>query len=215
MKRIYIKIKCPTCGEERSIRKDGASHQDCKSCAGKKKWKDNVYKEKMSKAHIGYKMPNEQKKKISDSINKKLKEECFNKNALKKAIESHKRGYGESSLRWLYKSYQRSAKKRGIEFKLTQDEFKVCIDKNCDYCGEKPSNTIKDHEKRLNGAYKFNGIDRVNNNVGYISKNIVACCKKCNYAIHKMTKDEFIKHIIKIYNHVQVDSLGSRQETVK
>ena len=53
-----------------------------------------------------------------------------------------------------------------------------------------------------------NGIDRVNNNLGYSKSNCVACCTFCNYAKSDHSQEEFIFWIQKAYltcqNHIQM-----------
>jgi hypothetical protein len=44
-----------------------------------------------------------------------------------------------------------------------------------------------------------NGIDRVDNDKGYISDNCVPCCWKCNNMKNTMKQKDFINHIISIY----------------
>lgn len=51
-----------------------------------------------------------------------------------------------------------------------------------------------------NGAYTYNGIDRVDNNKGYTITNSVPCCKDCNFAKRDMTHDEFIAWVTRVFN---------------
>ena len=71
-----------------------------------------------------------------------------------------------------------SAGTRGYEFSLSHEDIKsLIIGANCFYCGKAPqySEWIKDL-----GKIMFNGIDRVDNSIGYVPGNVVACCKQCN-----------------------------------
>lgn len=83
----------------------------------------------------------------------------------------------------LYKQYQCNAKCRGLEFVLTPEEFVELSQKRCHYCGDGPNN--------YSSGYQYNGIDRVDNNVGYIAVNCVPCCKICNRAKRELGLDEF------------------------
>jgi hypothetical protein len=67
-----------------------------------------------------------------------------------------------------YTMYLESARKRNIEFCLTNDQFSSIIMSPCYLCGI-PSNTIH-----------TNGIDRFNNLKGYTIDNSRACCGHCN-----------------------------------
>lgn len=55
------------------------------------------------------------------------------------------------------------------EFELTKDEFKKIKLNNCYLCG------------KINTSTHTNGIDRINNSIGYTVENSRACCKTCNY----------------------------------
>jgi hypothetical protein len=47
--------------------------------------------------------------------------------------------------------------------------------------------------------YTYSGIDRLDNNIGYVSGNCVPCCSVCNYAKRDMTVDQFKNWIKRIY----------------
>ncbi len=83
--------------------------------------------------------------------------------------------------------YKQSAKDRGFEWKLTDDEFYNLIIDNCYYCGGEPSQLVK----TINHSCLVNGVDRVDSNIGYIQSNVVSCCKFCNFAKSDSTLEEF------------------------
>lgn len=114
---------------------------------------------------------------------------------------------GETALKNIYGVYKRgNAQRRRICFELTLEEFAEVTSKNCHYCGATPANN---HIRtRGNGSYVYNGIDRVDNNQGYIMSNIVPCCKRCNYMKLDLGQVEFIKHIESIYNNLMGISRG-------
>lgn len=85
-----------------------------------------------------------------------------------------------------YHIYRGDAKRRGIIMKLTFSQFSKIISQPCKYCGDTGSHI---------------GIDRVNNSVGYLNGNCVACCKYCNYMKKDMSSDDFLDHVIKISAH--------------
>lgn len=105
--------------------------------------------------------------------------------------------FGLASMRAAIHRYKRRAKMRGIEYKLTEEEFKEITQKDCYYCGAKPNNMTKD--VKANGDYKYNGIDRVDNNKGYVNGNVVPCCWTCNAAKGTLTTQEFKSWVINIY----------------
>ena len=87
-----------------------------------------------------------------------------------------------------YHEYKKHAKKRKIEFNLTQNDCTAFYNTNCHYCGDS-----------LNGI----GIDRVDSSKGYSLGNVVPCCSKCNFMKHVLTTDEFLTHIKKIIEHMK------------
>lgn len=111
---------------------------------------------------------------------------------------SHTRNAGPVAARQLYANYKHGAKKRGLEFSISYEEAVAMYRQPCMYCGEHPSkiNVVK------NSFFVYNGIDRVDNGLGYISGNCVPCCKKCNEVKRAMALDEFKAYIEKVHKHL-------------
>ena len=105
---------------------------------------------------------------------------------------------GLASMRGLINSYKNGAKKRGIKYELTEKQFAEITKQNCYYCGAKPNEVII--YKECNGAYIYNGIDRIGNNKGYTINNVAPCCKKCNWAKNDSTIKEYKDWIKNSYN---------------
>jgi hypothetical protein len=106
---------------------------------------------------------------------------------------------GLSALNKIFDSYKRKAKNRDINFELDKDFFIEIINKNCFYCGSKPTNLQKN--PKGNGDYIYNGIDRINSLLGYIKENVVPCCGRCNIAKKNFSQSDFLLWIEKIYNY--------------
>jgi hypothetical protein len=102
---------------------------------------------------------------------------------------------GVAAFNKLYSRYKHEAAARGFNFELNKDEFKELTSANCFYC-KTPPNTISNSK---NGIYTYNGIDRVDSNVGYIEKNVVTCCEQCNRMKLDYSLSEFKNQIIKLY----------------
>ena len=111
--------------------------------------------------------------------------------------EKFKLAYGKAAKNLVQRAYWRHAKERGLDWKLTPTEFDEIIKKPCQYCGEGVTNLSM--TKSTYGEFTYNGIDRVDNSVGYVSSNIVACCRRCNLMKSNLTKDEFLNHIRRIF----------------
>jgi len=108
-------------------------------------------------------------------------------------------GYGKSAFNSLYGSYKRNAKNRNLFFSLKEDEFKQLTKENCYYCGAEPSQIYR--SRKNTGDYVYNGIDRIKNNEGYISKNCISCCGICNRMKKDMLFDDFLNQCKKVDNY--------------
>ena len=92
-----------------------------------------------------------------------------------------------------YGHYKSSAKRRNYCFELTYDQFTNLTEQPCFYCGDTFSKVFK--KNSACEAYLVNGLDRINNKVGYIPDNVVSCCKWCNTAKLDMDVDDYIRKI--------------------
>lgn len=105
---------------------------------------------------------------------------------------------GDSALHSYFSSYKNAAAKRKLEFLLTKEQFIEITKQNCYYCGSVPR--YLHFNKRANGEVYVNGIDRIENNKGYLIDNCVSCCKNCNIAKARLTQEQFFELVINIYN---------------
>lgn len=105
----------------------------------------------------------------------------------------------QSGFNQLWLALQLCAKRRGISWSLDKDEFRELTKGNCAYCGKEPQQI----KKNYGSQYLYNGIDRVDNSLGYVPSNCVSCCKICNKMKNTFTKEEFINQIKRIYLHLQ------------
>ena len=123
---------------------------------------------------------------------------CWKEEWLSKCPTKLKKG--EAAFNQLYGNYKRQAKIRKYVFNLSKEEFFDLTKQNCSYCGAKPYQKAKG--KHLNGVYTYNGVDRLNNNLGYTVENCVACCGICNRAKDTMSTKEFIDWISRVYSNL-------------
>ncbi|MFS0601131.1 hypothetical protein [Peribacillus frigoritolerans] len=133
------------------------------------------------------------------SLTRKLIKSCgciLKENARKRA---EKRDRIEILKERLFKEYFRNAKKRDYLFNLTKEQFFKLIQQPCYYCGETDSNEATDYT--LDITFKYNGVDRIDNHIGYEPDNVVSSCKHCNAAKSDLSKQDFLEQILKIYNH--------------
>ena len=92
------------------------------------------------------------------------------------------------SLTSQYHEYKKRAKKKKMDFEISKEDSKLFYNTNCYYCGD---------------DFKGMGIDRIDNNKGYVLNNVVPCCSRCNFMKHVLNREEFFTHIKKILNNVQ------------
>src|SRR5579862_2777204 len=87
--------------------------------------------------------------------------------------------------RWRLRVYRQGARKRGLSFSLTEQDFFELWNRTCFYCG--------DHVEGI-------GLDRVDNSKGYTRENVVVCCTPCNMLKKASPLDSFLHRCRKIAN---------------
>jgi hypothetical protein len=131
----------------------------------------------------------------------------------------NKKPFGEGVLTVLYGRYRYGAKKRNIKFSITKDLFRGMTKGKCCYCGREPF--THSEQRGQNGGYTYNGIDRVDNDKGYVIGNVVSCCKTCNFSKRSMGFDEFktwVKAISenkeenKVINYINYETMVGKSE---
>lgn len=101
----------------------------------------------------------------------------------------------------IYRNYKSSATRRKYDFNLDLFEFKNLIESPCYYCKEEGS--MEPYGFHKESRYRYNGIDRVDNKIGYTIENVVPCCKTCNNSKSTMNKFDFRNWIIKVYENLE------------
>ncbi len=95
--------------------------------------------------------------------------------------------------------YRYRAKKRGHIFELTDDQMTAIFSSPCVYCG-----TIGSCSYARTGriepapAFVYNGLDRIDNELGYTVANVVPCCEVCNRAKRHYDLDFFLAWLKRI-----------------
>lgn len=119
-----------------------------------------------------------------------------------KRISRLKEHIGE---RYVFKRVKWDAKKAGRSFNLSFEWFKEIIHQPCHYCNRKDTNKVNVASKIpgefLLTDFRYNGIDRVDNAVGYEEDNCIPCCVVCNRAKNSMPYDEFMEYIRSLVNY--------------
>lgn len=125
---------------------------------------------------------------------------CVRDKKFSSKVSNSKLEHGRSAINSLYSTYQCGAKRRGIEFSIDKNLFFNLTQQKCHYCGSDPLSEIK-QRNRQNGGSKFNGVDRVENEKGYVVGNLVTCCKICNQIKSDRTVEETKQWAVKFLKH--------------
>jgi len=115
----------------------------------------------------------------------------------KKCSREHVYGAGFAAT---WAAYRSSKAARNLGWNVTVADFHKITQQPCRYCGEPPAQTSK--KSGSNGRpYVYNGIDRIDSERGYVSNNIVACCRQCNFAKRLLPQEQFVTLINLICAH--------------
>ena len=112
----------------------------------------------------------------------------------------------------LYFSIKKRHEKKTNEPCISKMQFIMLSNATCHYCGVTGSNLKKDIRRDYrDGIIKsstvsdtvvvFNGIDRIDSNLGYVNDNCVSCCKDCNTAKNTLSESAFRSLVCRIYEH--------------
>ena len=96
----------------------------------------------------------------------------------------------------LWRCVQKNAYSRSLLFTLSEVDFEKLIIQSCYYCG-------------FHSSSRLNGIDRIDNNKGYILQNCIACCKMCNLFKNMLHPIEFLDKIDCIYSYTKYAILNT------
>lgn len=141
-----------------------------------------------------YSQEHAEEKRAYNQANKeyfKQKRKEYEQQNIDKVREQRKRY--RKYLKARYKKYELGAKKRGLPFELSLEEFDEITKMPCEYCGG--------YSDELNGI-KFNGIDRIDSSKGYTVKNSVPCCEMCNRMKLDYDLEDFLEHVKKTANNI-------------
>jgi hypothetical protein len=103
---------------------------------------------------------------------------------------------GKAAFNSLINSYRTRAKLKNHSFSLTEEEFKMLVTSNCQYCGVSPK--TEHRRKKANGSFLHNGIDRLDSNYGYSLSNCITACEICNKAKRDLSLEEFVNWLTRI-----------------
>ena len=117
---------------------------------------------------------------------------CLSREALDNGVSKYEAGF-----RATLRVYKYSAKQRGLMYELSEKCLFTFVKSNCHYCGKPPN---KPHRKCE--TFLYNGLDRVDNSVGYIESNVVPCCYICNKMKGDLSTEVFLEHLNNIFTRI-------------
>jgi hypothetical protein len=98
--------------------------------------------------------------------------------------QSDRRRKERDPLKYAWKVFVQNLRARVMESTLTRQQHDAICLGSCEYCGRE--------------AIPTNGIDRVDNLIGYVDGNVVSCCKTCNYMKGTLCRESFIEQVARI-----------------
>lgn len=103
----------------------------------------------------------------------------------------------DSAIQELVRRYKSNARKRGLEWGLTDERAASLLFGNCAYTGDAPANIFNGNR----GQVLYNGIDRLDNTKGYVESNVVSCSRRANMAKNDMPLQQFMLLCEKVVKH--------------
>jgi len=110
----------------------------------------------------------------------------------------HKNNDGWSARTTWKTAYINGARRRNLEWRLTDEEFDALTQARCHYCNALPSLWKRTGRWRFTGGFSFNGIDRKDSQKGYVPDNVVSCCSMCNRMKGDISYQDFMDWIERI-----------------
>lgn len=98
----------------------------------------------------------------------------------------------------LIRGYRQGAEARGYSWSISEEKAIELFRGPCAFCGELYSRVLGGGTP---SEILVNGIDRWNNDKGYVPDNCVSCCSPCNRAKGKRSGGEYLAHVKKTYEH--------------
>lgn len=155
-------MTCIICGSSTSYKDRWYSGPTCRSCYNKKYKRDNAEKIKANKKDWNARNKDKIKEQEVHRRNIYRKTDKGKKSARKAKENWHATDRGKYKVAKLY------AKRKKLEFTLEMEKYLELRKQNCYYCNEK--------NLSMGGV----GLDRIDNDKGYIDGNVLPCCKDCN-----------------------------------
>jgi len=192
--------KCSKCDKKQSIKRFHKDKQKkdglCSVCKACNKQRVNEYYISHKEARDAKNLKYYELNKETINRNKRKHPEISGCGTFNKMYPDHfdfgaslRKPFGEASFARLVRQYKAAAKRRNLLFTLIDEDVRTITSSRCCYCGVKPYQSMNSCD--ANGPYIYNGIDRINNEVGYIRENCVPACGLCNKAKSNLSIEQW------------------------
>lgn len=104
------------------------------------------------------------------------------------------------AIRFLWRVHVQGCLRKSLTNGLTITGFAALSVLDCRWCGAAPYQRVLPPGTSPIAA---NGIDRLDNTIGYIAGNMVPCCKVCNAMKSGMPEAQFVAHVKRMAKHLQ------------
>lgn len=92
--------------------------------------------------------------------------------------------------------YKQAIKSQEMDISLNY--YFYLTQNNCYYCDSKPRQRGENYPSSI---YFANGVDRVDNSIGYTKSNCVTACTNCNLMKTSSSQHSFFQHVKRIYDY--------------
>jgi hypothetical protein len=111
-------------------------------------------------------------------------------------VKRRKSSDKETAEKYLKNRMKKNA--RGKTWEISDKLFIELIYAVCFYCKKEPYRTVNPAKDSglvqfENCEITYNGIDRVDSSLGYVTSNVVTCCFRCNRAKSDFSQTDFIE----------------------
>lgn len=126
---------------------------------------------------------------------------CLAKDKLRCRSKYSNLDISEAIRQQLLARYKHRASHRQLAMSLSGEDLIYLTSKPCGYCGCWPNQKfkIRGHKQTI----LINGIDRVDNTLGYSRRNCIPCCMSCNRMKNATKVEEFLSQIKKITRYTR------------
>lgn len=123
---------------------------------------------------------------------------CLRKDATDEWNMRQTKPFEEIAVNAIFNTYKTGAKNRGLCFELSTEQFAEILKHRCYYCGCEPKQMYRKKFYGEDRKFRYNGIDRYDNSVGYTEENCLPCCKTYNFAKSNKEGQEFLRWVRRV-----------------